>query len=120
ISTASSDYPSGLVVQPDGKLVISATFFASSEKSQFLALRTTANGQLDPDFAEGGVFEADLAPDGDFSEASALAMQPDGRLILAGRAHRITTDAWPVDLGIVRLLNSVGPTDTIFADGFEP
>ena len=120
VPTASSVYPSGLVVQPDGKLVISATFTAFPDKSQFLAVRATAGGQLDPDFAAAGVFEADLAPDGDFSEASALAMQPDGRIILAGRAHRITTDAWPVDLGVVRLLNSIGPTDTIFADGFEP
>ena len=47
-------------------------------------------------------------------------MQPDGRIILAGRAHRITTDACLVDLGVVRLLNSIGPDDTIFADGFEP
>jgi uncharacterized delta-60 repeat protein len=120
VPTASSDYPSGLVVQPDGKLVISATFSAFPDKSEFLAIRTTADGQLDADFADAGVFEADLAPDGDFSEASALAMQPNGRIVLAGRAHRITTDAWPVDLGVVRLLNSIGPDDTIFADGFDP
>lgn len=120
VPTASSDYPSGLVAQPDGKLVVSATFSAFPDKSQFLAIRTTASGQLDPDFADAGVFEADLAPDGDFSEASALAMQPDGRIILAGRAHRITSDAWPVDLGVVRLLNTLGPDDTIFADGFDP
>jgi uncharacterized delta-60 repeat protein len=120
LPTASSIYPTGLLTQPDGKLVVSATFSAFPDKSEFLALRTTANGQLDPDFADGGVFEADLAPDGDFSEASALAMQPDGRVILAGRAHRTTTDAWPVDLGVVRLLNSLGPDDTIFVDGFDP
>ncbi|HEX5122072.1 MAG TPA: hypothetical protein VFV97_02410 [Rhodanobacteraceae bacterium] len=117
VPTASSNYPTGLVAQPDGKLVVSATFFPGTE---FLAVRSTAGGQLDPDFADGGVFEADLAPDGDFSEASALAMQPDGRIVLAGRAHRITTDAWPVDLGVVRLLNAIGPDDTIFADGFDP
>jgi uncharacterized delta-60 repeat protein len=120
LPNASSVYPSGLVVQPDGKLVVSATFSAFPDKSEFLAIRTTSGGQLDPDFGDAGVFEADLAPDGDFSEASALAMQPDGRIILAGRAHRITTDAWPVDLGVVRLLNAIGADDTIFADGFEP
>jgi len=119
VPTASSVYPSGLVAQPDGKLVVSATFSAFPDKSQFLAIRTTVGGQLDPDFATGGVFEADLAPDGDFSEASALAMQPDGRIVLAGRAHRTTADAWPVDLGVVRLLNTLGPDDTIFADGFD-
>jgi uncharacterized delta-60 repeat protein len=120
VPTASSMYPSGMVAQPDGKLVVSATFTAFPDKSEFLAVRTTAAGQLDPEFADGGVFEADLAPDGDFSDASALAMQPDGRIILAGRAHRTTTDAWPVDLGVVRLLNTLGPDDTIFADGFDP
>jgi uncharacterized delta-60 repeat protein len=120
LPTASSVYPSGLVVQPDGKLVVSATFTAFPDKSQFFALRSTAGGQLDADFAQGGVFEADLAPDGDFSEASAMALQPDGRIVLAGRAHRSTTDAWPVDLGVVRLLNTSGPTDTIFSNGFDP
>jgi uncharacterized delta-60 repeat protein len=120
LPTASSIYPTGLVAQPDGKLVVSANFSAFPDKSEFLALRTTADGELDPDFANGGVFEADVAPDGDFSEASTLAMQPDGRIILAGRAHRSSTDAWPVDLGIVRLLNTLGPDDTIFADGFDP
>src|SRR5262249_55515611 len=53
---ASSVYASEILAQPDGKLIVSAVFFAPG-KSDFLAVRTTAAGQLDPDFADGGVFE---------------------------------------------------------------
>jgi len=118
--TASSVYPSALLVQPDGKLVVSATFSAFPDKEQFLAIRATADGQLDPDFGAAGIVEIDLAPppDGAYSESSAAALQPDGRIILGGRAQ-LTSD-FLVDLGAVRLLNTAGPVDTIFADGFEP
>src|SRR5690606_21874312 len=38
---------SALVAQDDGKLLVSATWFAATGKQNFYALRTTANGQLD-------------------------------------------------------------------------
>ncbi len=119
-TTASSVYPSALLVQPDGKLVVSATYSAFPDKEEFLAIRTTAAGQLDPDFGAGGIVEIDLAPppDGAYSESSAAALQPDGRIILGGRAQ-LTSD-FLVDLGVVRLLNAGGPSDTVFADGFDP
>lgn len=116
---ASSVYPSALLVQPDGKLVVSATFFAP-DKEEFLAIRATAAGQFDPDFGTGGIVKIDLAPppDGVYSESSAAALQPDGRIILGGRAQ--LTQDFLVDLGVVRLLNAAAPNDTIFADGFDP
>jgi uncharacterized delta-60 repeat protein len=119
-TAASFVYPSAILVQPDGKLVVSAAYSGFPDKEQFLAIRTTANGLLDPDFGSGGIVEIDLAPppDGVYSEASAAALQPDGRIILGGRAQ-LTSD-FLVDLGAVRLLNSTGPDDTIFAAGFDP
>ena len=119
VETASSFvYPSALLVQPDGKLVVSASYSGFPNKQDFLAIRTTAAGALDPTFGSGGIVEVDLAPDGVYSESSAAALQPDGRIVLGGRAQR--SDQFLVDLGVVRLLNAAGPDDTIFADGFEP
>lgn len=119
-TTASSVYPSALLVQPDGKLVVSATYSAFPDKEEFLAMRITAAGQLDDAFATGGIAQIDLAPapDGVYSESSAAALQPDGRIILGGRAQR--SSEFLVDLGVVRLLNTAGPVDDIFADGFDP
>ena len=119
-TTASFVYPSALLVQPDGKLVVSAAYSGFPDKEDFLAIRTSATGQLDATFGAGGIVEIDLAPppDGVYSESSAAALQPDGRIILGGRAQR--SDQFLVDLGVVRLLNAAAPDDTIFADGFEP
>ena len=113
-------YPSALLVQPDGKLVVSATYSGFPNKETFLAIRTGATGLLDTTFGTGGIVEIDLAPppDGVYSESSAAALQPDGRIILGGRAQ--LSSEFLVDLGAVRLLNATGPDDTIFADGFDP
>jgi uncharacterized delta-60 repeat protein len=119
-TAASFVYPSALLVQPDGKLVVSATYSGFPNKEDFLAIRTSSTGLLDATFGTGGIVEIDLAPppDGVYSESSAAALQPDGRIILGGRAQ--LSSEFLVDLGVVRLLNAAGPTDTIFADGFEP
>jgi uncharacterized delta-60 repeat protein len=119
VPTAQSVNVTDLVAQPDGKLLVTAGYYAFPDKENFLAIRTTAAGQLDPSFADAGVFDSDLAPDGAYSEAETMALQPDGRIVLAGRAQ-LSSD-FLVSLGVVRLLNGVSePADRIFADGFEP
>jgi len=118
-ASAQSVNATDLVVQPDGKLLVSAAYYVFPEKENFFTLRTTAAGQLDDTFADGGVFVADLAPDpGVYSEAETIALQPDGKIIIAGRSKR--TDQFLVDLAVVRLLNGGAPDDVIFADGFDP
>jgi uncharacterized delta-60 repeat protein len=119
-SSAQSVNATDLVVQPDGKLLVSAAYYAFPDKENFFALRTTTTGQLDDTFADAGVFAADLAPDpGVYSEAETIALQPDGKIVIAGRSQR--SDQFLVDLAVVRLLNGGGdPNDVIFADGFDP
>jgi uncharacterized delta-60 repeat protein len=118
-ATAQSVNATDLVAQPDGKLLASAAYYVFPDKENFFTVRTTADGQLDDTFADGGVFVADLAPDpGVYSEAETIALQPDGKIIIAGRSQR--SDQFLVDLAVVRLLNSNGPGDVIFADGFDP
>jgi len=118
LPTAQNVNATDLVTQPDGKLLVSAYYYAFPNKENFFALRTTANGQPDATFANGGTFELDLAPDGVYSEAETIALQPDGKIIIAGRAER--SEEFLVDLGVVRLLSSGAPDDTIFTNGFDP
>jgi len=118
-ASAQSVNVTDLVTQPDGKLLASAGYYAFPDKESFFTVRTTAAGQLDDTFAEGGIFVADLAPDpGVYSEAETIALQPDGKIVIAGRAQR--SDQFLVDLAVVRLLNGGGADDTIFADSFDP
>ena len=118
VPTAQSVNATDLIAQGDGKLLVSISYYSFPDKQDFIALRMTPTGQLDPTFADGGVYNGDLAPDGVYSDLSSMALQPDGRILLAGRAER-SDGVFLVDLGVVRLLNSAEPNDRIFANGFD-
>jgi hypothetical protein len=86
--------------------------YAISGKSNFVTLRTTADGILDPAYGIGGVSEIDLAPQGIYSQSLAMTLHA-GRPLVAGAAHRSTSTPL-VDIAVARLQK-----DTIFASGFE-
>lgn len=111
--------PTALVLQPDGKLILGATYYVEADHKQlFFALRATAAGQLDTSFADNGVLLADVAPGGVNSDLGAIGLQADGRIVLAGRSLR--TPDWSIgDLAVMRLLNEMAPPDRVFANGFE-
>lgn len=108
----------GLAAQRDGKLLATASWFAASGKQDFFALRTTADGRLDAGFAMQGVFRADLAPNGPFSDVRTMALQDDGRIVLGGRL-RSANESPAVDFAAMRLLGDAAAADRVFADGFE-
>lgn len=103
-------YPTGLRRQSDGRLVVSATY-ATGWRSQFVALRLDADGLLDPSFGDGGVASYDLAPQGSFSDATALTLQA-GQPVIAGAVMRSGDRV--VDLALIRLHN-----DRVFIDAFD-
>ena len=110
---------SALAIQPDGKPVVSVTYFSATDEQQFFALRATADGQLDASFANGGLFEADLAgTDAMYSDVRSMTLQPDGRIVLGGRLVH-TIDPPLTDMVVMRLLNDVAQPDEIFASGFD-
>jgi uncharacterized delta-60 repeat protein len=87
-SLGSSDSAGSLAIQVDGKLVIGGSITLSSPPSgttatpQILVLRLLADGTLDPTFGVGGI----NVPVGDApgsSLADAVAIQPDGKIVLA-------------------------------------
>ena len=77
----SDAYAVALALQPDGKLVL-AGFCDSGTNFDFCALRYNANGTLDASFGGSGTVITPVGTANDY--LSAVAVQPDGKLVLAG------------------------------------
>ncbi len=97
-----------VAVQADGRIV--AAGFAHTNNSiisDFALTRYDASGALDPTFGTGGRVRTDFG--GRFDEALAVAVQPDGRVVVAGNS----SDANGSDMAVARY-NSDGLLDTSF------
>ena len=68
-----------MALQPDGKIVA-----AGRALGDFALARYLPNGSLDPTFSGDGKVTTDFSG-GSFDEVHALALQPDGKLVVAGR-----------------------------------
>lgn len=104
-----------LHVLADGRILAAGS--ASSAPGGVTLLfvaRFTPSGDLDPGFASGGVFRAD--PTGEADEANAMAVLPDGRILVAG-----TRDSDPTKSGDTWLLRLTadGQPDPSFGPGGE-
>ena len=108
-----------VVLQRDGKLVIAGSTDNGGPPSNrdFLLVRYKANGRLDTSFGKGGKVTTDIA--GAYDRASALVVQPDGKLVAAGLAQRPSpSDTNTVTYGIA--LVRYGPNgmlDRTFGQG---
>ena len=73
---------SAIVVQPDGKILVAgAAFPLFTFLGNFELARYNPDGSLDAGFGDGGIVTT-VFPHG--SAASALALQPDGKIVAAG------------------------------------
>jgi len=100
-----------IVQQPgDGKLVVAGSFPADNTWPDFAVLRLNPDGSFDEGFGLNGVVTIDF--DGRGDEATALALQPDGKIVVAGMtyAHTMTPS---YKFGLARL-NPDGSFDTTF------
>jgi uncharacterized delta-60 repeat protein len=80
------DIPSAVKLQPDGAILVAGlTATAGGDDSideDYALARYLPDGTLDAGFGSGGVVTTDI--NGDNDGASALALQPDGRIVVAG------------------------------------
>ena len=99
------DYNHGfdLVLQPDGKIVVSGI-----DSDDFAVLRFNSNGTLDTSFSGDGKVTTDFG--GRMDRAFAIALQTDGKIVAAGQAYSSASDA---DFALARY-NSDGSPDTGF------
>jgi uncharacterized delta-60 repeat protein len=104
------DNAEDVAVQADGKVVV-----AGSSGSDFALARYNTDGSLDATFGTGGRVHTNFPLDrGGF--ASALVIQPDGKIVLAGEATD-ATQSFSSGFALARY-NSDGSLDTSFdSDG---
>ncbi|HKS55794.1 MAG TPA: Calx-beta domain-containing protein [Steroidobacteraceae bacterium] len=102
---------SGMAVQPDGKVVMVGGTFAD-----FIAARFNADGTLDDDFADSGKFKSHIVGADALGqeEATAVTVQRDGKIVVAGSAT--VPGGNKQAIALVRL-NGDGSTDNSFGTG---
>jgi uncharacterized delta-60 repeat protein len=105
---ASQEFATDLIIQPDGKLVVAGSSFIS-RRFDFMLVRYNPDGSLDTSFDTDGIAISNLRGDND--GVSALTLQPDGKILVAGYSRAV--GAGRDDLTLVRY-NSDGSLDTSF------
>ncbi len=92
-------------IQSNGKIVVAGSY-NSGANSDFLVLRYDTTGQSDNTFGQGGISITDFGNPNDYG--SAVAIQSDGRIIVAGSSG--------IDFAVARY-NTDGSPDNTFATG---
>ncbi len=90
----------------------SRTAPSDGTSDNFAAARLLPNGSLDPAFGSGGKVTTNFGTQSDV--AFAVVIQPDGKIVLSGRAVPPQTNAF--DFGLVRY-NADGSLDSTFGIG---
>ncbi len=94
----------GMAVQPDQKIVVAGTYNGSQD---WLVTRYLPSGQLDTSFGVGGIEPFNFGFS--YEECFAVAVQPDGKILLGGQANG--------DYALLRLLPNGQPDATFDGDG---
>ncbi|MGH8093590.1 MAG: delta-60 repeat domain-containing protein, partial [Chthoniobacterales bacterium] len=110
----SNDFAYAVALQADGKIVIAGNRFLgnSAEGADFLVARYNPDGTLDKTFGQGGHVVTDF---GLTEQAAAVAIQPDGKIVVAGGTYSV----FPFAGGQYALAryNPNGSLDTSFGVG---
>jgi uncharacterized delta-60 repeat protein len=101
-----ADAAFSLAIQPDRKITVAGLAYNGSD-DDFALVRYNSDGSLDTAFGTNGKVTTDF--DGEYDSAHALALQPDGKIVVVGYA-----DTYPdSDFALVRY-NSDGSLDQAF------
>jgi len=109
----SENWPYDLAAQADGALVaVGAVSGPDPLRFDMGLVRVTANGLLDDSFDDDGLVIVDVEGIGD--EARAVAIQPDGAIVVAG--YSVAAGNNPANVALIRL-DSTGALDPGFGNG---
>ena len=93
-------YVSAVAVQPDGKIVAAGFRDVGDGNLAFALVRYLAGGVLDPSFGVGGLVVTDFTPGEDLVRG--LALQSDGKIVVAGHSNLGTGSSSFRSLGTTR------------------
>jgi uncharacterized delta-60 repeat protein len=103
------DNGDAVVLQPDGKIIVAGNAYNAAvpgpNHQEFALARYNANGTLDGTFGSGGKVTLLVGTEG---YANAVALQPDGKIVVAGTANGTLPEF------AVARFNSNGTPDTTF------
>ena len=110
IGTESSDYANAVAIQTDGKIVAAGTTWQGASRSDVALVRYTGGGIADTSFGTGGIVVTDLG--GSEDEALAVAIQRDGKIVVAG--HSLDGDT---SSSVLMRYTAGGALDASFGQG---
>jgi uncharacterized delta-60 repeat protein len=102
------EHASAIAVQPDGKIVVTGLAY-HDDNIDFALARYTVSGALDVDFGGDGKVTTAF---GDYNHGQAIAIQNDGKLVVAG----LTKINGQYDFAVARYLSD-GNLDATFGSG---
>ncbi len=105
--------------QADGKVVAAGRKVIGDFRHQvntLLVFRLASDGSLDTAFATDGVFELSSADFGPIHQGQSIALDPNGRIVIAGLREVVVGDALVSELIVLRL-RADGRLDTSFGTG---
>jgi len=113
--TTNTDNGQALAVQLDGKILLGGYSDVGGGNLDFSLVRYNTNGSLDTTFDTDGIVITAVGPDDDIAQA--LAIQPDGKIILAGYwdSGSVNTQGSYDKVALLRY-NDNGTLDTGFSD----
>ena len=126
--TTSSDDLLDMAVQPDGKIVVAGRTSPTSGTGgdEFAVVRLEADGDLDPAFdgenadSGDGIVRFEVGSGNSVDRVYAIALQPDGRIVLAGSASvDPSVMGTGFDFAVARLLENGSFDDSFSGDGMD-
>ncbi|MEJ7623011.1 MAG: hypothetical protein WKF34_03380 [Pyrinomonadaceae bacterium] len=107
----SSSFAYAVAIQADGKIVVAGTSYTSANED-FTVVRYNADGSLDTSFGGTGKVVTQVGGSCDF--ASSVAIQADGKIVVAGQSYNGVGDCNAgTNFAVVRY-NTNGTLDTTF------
>ncbi|MBU0493269.1 MAG: hypothetical protein KKB13_15605 [Chloroflexi bacterium] len=107
------DIARDLALQPDGKIVV-AGYAHNGQNDDWAVARYNPDGSLDAAFGAGGIVTTTFGNSDEW--AYGVALQPDGKIVVAGTARVSDTLQGVYDLALARY-DSTGALDTTFGGG---
>jgi uncharacterized delta-60 repeat protein len=108
------EWATGVAIAPDGKIVVvgHALVDGPARTKQIAVARYETDGDRDPTFSGDGKVWHDIG--GDFAEANDVAIQRDGKIVIAGMRY---SNSAQEDYAVVRLTTTGGMDTTFSSDG---
>jgi len=109
----SEEVGKSIAIQGDGKIVVAGSYFNFSN-TDFIVIRYDASGMLDASFHNNGILTINA---GGNDDASAVALQADGKIVIAGSTYLTQGDNLNTNMAVARLNTDGTPDNSFNTDG---